>query len=391
MHLMPGEQTDVPAPLTVFFSYAHKDERLCRKLEKHLSLLRQQGLITEWHDRRIMPGTDWAHVIDTHLMTAQVILLLISPDFLASDYCYGVEMQRALEQNAQGSAQVIPIMLRPVDWKNAPFAFLQCLPRDAKPITQWKNQDEALMTVAKDIRSVIEQHHTPTTLLPSPAPSAPRAFSSYVQEDAGLVQRQKQREWAFVRKKIVGQRMATCMVDILRLCCVRWSSSAYSSNVSRYNEFVNIAQVHFTDMRSSLEGLALDAEPSDYEFARKMELHIGWIIDKIGTKPEFPQEPLQAVYSIVLETHAAIYQFLVVESIVHKILKLVAEIEPSILHKTSIDDMNKFFSRRMAAQNELLKLQERNSSSVRGIWFDVDQELGLGYFVIDSILLRGRA
>ncbi len=84
---MPGEQKDALAPLMVFYSYAHEDERLRRKLEKHLSLLRQQGMITEWNDRQILPGTDWAHVIDTHLMTAQIILLLISPDFLASDYC----------------------------------------------------------------------------------------------------------------------------------------------------------------------------------------------------------------------------------------------------------------------------------------------------------------
>ena len=386
---MSTEQAGAPSPATVFYSYAHEDERLRRKLEKHLSLLRRQGLITESYDRQIVPGTDWASVIDTHLMTAQVVLLLISPDFLASDYCYGVEMQRALERHLQGSAQVIPIMLRPVDWKNAPFAFLQCLPRDAKPITQWKNQDEALVTVAKEIRSVIEQHHTPVALPLSPTPFAPRAFSSSAQEDAGPEQRQKQREWAFVRRKIVGQRMAACMVDILRLCCVRWSSRAYSSNVSRYGEFVNIAQMHFADVRSSIEGLALGAEPSDYEFARKMELRLGWIIDKIGIKPEFSQEPPQAVYSIVLETHAEIHQFLVAESIIHRISKLVAEIEPSILDKTSIDDMNKFFFRRMVAQNELLKLQGRNSSSVRGIWFDVDQELALGYFVIDSILLRG--
>ena len=204
-----------------------------------------------------------------------------------------------------------------------------------------------------------------------------------------LTQRQKQREWAFVRK-IVGQRMATCMVDILRLCCVRWSSSAYRGNVSRYGEFVHTAQTHFADLRSSIEGLALGAEPGAYEFARKMELRISWIIDKIETKPEFPQGPPPEVYSVVLDTHAKIHQFLVAGSSIPKISKIVAEIEPSILDKTSINDMNKFFSKRMAAQDELLKLQERNSSSVQGIWFDVDQELALGYFVIDSILLRGR-
>jgi len=101
-----GEQHDGTPPVIVFYSYAHEDERLRRKLEEHLSLLRQQGMITGWYDRQILPGTDLAHVIDTHLMTAQVILLLISPDFLASDYCYGIEMQRALERHEAGEAVV---------------------------------------------------------------------------------------------------------------------------------------------------------------------------------------------------------------------------------------------------------------------------------------------
>jgi hypothetical protein len=79
-------------------------------------------IVTSWHDRLILPGTDWAHVVDAHLMEAQVILLLISPDFLASDYCYGVEMQRAIARHATQEAQVIPILLRPVDWEDAPFA-----------------------------------------------------------------------------------------------------------------------------------------------------------------------------------------------------------------------------------------------------------------------------
>src|SRR5713226_3459022 len=156
-------------PIELFYSYSHRDELLRKRLEKHLSALRQQGVITEWHDRKIVAGTDWKQSIDAHLMTAAVILLLISPDFLASDYCYGVEMQRALARQAAGETQIIPILLRPVDWESAPFASLPCLPRDGKPITQWKNQDEALVTVAKGLRAVIEQIHPPVTHPSSPA------------------------------------------------------------------------------------------------------------------------------------------------------------------------------------------------------------------------------
>ncbi len=161
---MPGSST----PVEVFYSYAHEDEALRNEFEKHLSLLRRQGLIADWHDRHILPGNDWSQAIDEHLERASVILLLISADFLASDYCYGLEMQRALERHQAKEARVIPILLRPVDWNNAPFAHLQALPTGAKPITTWSNQDEAFMNVAAGIRRVIED-------LSSLAASAPRA------------------------------------------------------------------------------------------------------------------------------------------------------------------------------------------------------------------------
>src|SRR5437868_1226039 len=138
-----NEQSAAPSPITVFYSYAHADERLRQQLEIHLGLLRQQRIIAEWHDRQIGAGTDWAQEIDTHLSTARVILLLISPDFLASDYCYGVELQRALQRDAANEARVIPILLRPVaDWEKAPFARLAVLPTNARPITTWRNRDQ---------------------------------------------------------------------------------------------------------------------------------------------------------------------------------------------------------------------------------------------------------
>ena len=126
MHEQQGNQK---APLSVFISYAQEDEHLRQQLDAHLSMLRRQGWIADWHDRRIVAGSEWERAIDQHLETASIILLLISPAFLASDYCYGIEMQRALERHASNKVCVIPILLRPVDWANAPFAALQCLPQ----------------------------------------------------------------------------------------------------------------------------------------------------------------------------------------------------------------------------------------------------------------------
>jgi hypothetical protein len=130
--------TEALAPIEIFCSYAHEDETWLQKLETHLSLLKRQGLISFWHDRLITPGTDWAGVIDTHLETASIVLLLVSADFFASDYCYGIEMKRALERQEAGEARVIPILVRSADWTEAPFAHLQPLPTDARPIVSWR-------------------------------------------------------------------------------------------------------------------------------------------------------------------------------------------------------------------------------------------------------------
>jgi hypothetical protein len=116
------------------FSYAHKDEALRDELAKHLALLKYQGIITTWHDRNITAGTEWAQAIDTNLNTADILLLLISANFLASDYCYDTEMQRALERHHDGEARVIPILLKPCDWEGAPFGKLQACPLLTVPV-----------------------------------------------------------------------------------------------------------------------------------------------------------------------------------------------------------------------------------------------------------------
>lgn len=114
-------------------------------------------MIAGWHDRRIAAGTEWAGEIDKHLNSALIILLLISPDFLSSDYCYDLEMKRAMERHERGEARVVPVILRPVYWGDAPFGKLQALPENAKAITTWSNRDEAFKDVAIGIKKVVEE------------------------------------------------------------------------------------------------------------------------------------------------------------------------------------------------------------------------------------------
>lgn len=168
-----------PGPVKLFFSYAHRDEEMRDQLATHLSLLVRQGIVAEWHDRRIQAGSDFAAEIDRNLNESQIVLLLISADFLASDYCYGVEMASALERHEKGTAIVVPIILRPCDWQPAPFGRLQALPRDGKPITTWADRDEAFASIAASIRlacldvtqSSYQRPQEPTGSSPQPAPS----------------------------------------------------------------------------------------------------------------------------------------------------------------------------------------------------------------------------
>ena len=135
----------------------HEDEWLRNEMQAHLTLLQRIGLITQWNDREIGAGVEWEDELSENLERADVILFLVSADFLASDYCYNVEMDRALQRHDSGEARAIPIILRSCIWKSAPFARLQVLPRSAKPVIEWDQRDSAWKDVAKGIKQAVEK------------------------------------------------------------------------------------------------------------------------------------------------------------------------------------------------------------------------------------------
>ena len=146
---------------TVFISYSHKDKSFVNGLIRHLDNLRRQQVISAWYDGDIVAGTEWRASIMSHVNTDQIILLLISADFMHSDFCYSVEMERAIERHEAGEARVIPILLRPTDFEGAPFAKLQMLPSEAKAISLWPDRDAAFLNVVKGIRKAIKDLQTP--------------------------------------------------------------------------------------------------------------------------------------------------------------------------------------------------------------------------------------
>ena len=141
----------------LFYSYAREDENLRNQMEPHLKLMQRQGLIETWHDRRIDAGEEWENKIDENLERADIILLLVSADFIASDYCFEKEMTRALERHAKGEARVIPVILRDVNWKNAPFAKLEALPKDGEAVSKWPDRDTAWRNVSEGVERVVER------------------------------------------------------------------------------------------------------------------------------------------------------------------------------------------------------------------------------------------
>lgn len=162
-----------PKPAEIFFSYSHKDEPFRKQLETHLSMLCRQELIKPWHDRMITAGDEWKGQIDDNLNSADIVLLLVTANFLASDYCYDIEMKRAMERHEVGEARVIPIILTPVEgWMYSPFAKLQVLPKDGKPVTKWDDRDEAFVNVAQGIRKAIDSGESASSNVSAVYPSS---------------------------------------------------------------------------------------------------------------------------------------------------------------------------------------------------------------------------
>lgn len=143
--------------LNVFVSYSHADEILKEELLKHLTPLKRINLIDEWHDRKLKPGDEWDKSISENLKSADIVLLLVSIDFINSKYCYDIELEKALELHDSKNTTVIPVILRSCIWHYTPFAKLQALPKDARAVSAWPDRDEALANVAEGVRQVAEQ------------------------------------------------------------------------------------------------------------------------------------------------------------------------------------------------------------------------------------------
>lgn len=247
---------------SVFFSYSHADEALRDQLEKQLSILRRQGVIETWHDRRIGAGEEIDKAISENLTSADIILLLISPDFINSDYCYDREMTVAMERHERGDAVVMPVILRACQWHGAPFGKLNATPPDGRPITQAVDRDQAFLEVANAVqvaakkvggRRVVPPARTDPVLIiprdPSPATSfGPR--SSNLRMTKTFSDRDKDRfkheAFEFLAKFFensldeLQKRNSSIEGDFRRIDANRFAASAYRGGkaLSRCTVFI---------------------------------------------------------------------------------------------------------------------------------------------------------
>jgi hypothetical protein len=200
----------MPDPVQIFVSYAHEDDAHRERLEQVLRPLQREFGLECFTDRAIVPGQDWSQEIDARLRDADLILLLVSDAFLASDYIHGVEMRVALEEQREDSTRIIPVIVRACDWTTAPFAAFQALPRDGRAVASWPNTDEAWADVARGLRKAVERilarHDAGFEELAYPAEVAARGGGTSLAGNAGEVLR--------FLESLIGSQRTTLAVQL---------------------------------------------------------------------------------------------------------------------------------------------------------------------------------
>lgn len=281
-----------PAPVSLFYSYAHEDEKLRCDLERHLKILQHRGLIQPWHDRAIVPGALWDAEIHQQLAQADLVLLLLSSYFMGSDYILGVELKTALRRAAEGSATVVPILLRPLDLEGldsddlplAPLLQRQGLPRDLKAVTSWRQREEAWVSVSKGLRSTVADIQARRSSAPAaPLPAAPQTQAMFgtaalapladplldaVLDNAaaGILAAQQARGGPAPSTAAL-QRQALALIDGDHLPRVLWVDDHPEGNLAEADMLARL-QIELVQVRSTEEALArLRSDPEPFDLA----------------------------------------------------------------------------------------------------------------------------
>ena len=221
--------------MKAFISYSRKDEAALERLHIHLAVLRREGRINEWFDREILAGGEIDAEIAERLESSELFLLLVSPDFLASDYCVEREMGRALKRHRSGEAKVVPIIVEPCDWSSTPLRNLKALPSEGNPISEWTNENTAYLDIVQELRRVLEAEEMPRAAEQEEATIQPESsrsrFRRYrVKRDFDEIDRSDFRQTAFAAIRDCFER-AVAEIDAIEDLRGRFVSLVPHTNV----------------------------------------------------------------------------------------------------------------------------------------------------------------
>ncbi len=176
---------DKAKPVSLFCSYSHDDEPLRNKLGEHLVALERAGLIEVWHDRNMLPGADLDNEIAQKLRTADVIVVLMSSSFIQSQYCYDIEFANAIERHNKGEARVLPVILRPCQWKMTPLKDILAMPTDGVPVVEWANHDSAFNDIVDGVKKLAQEIQSKGISAAGPAAAGAKSIACQPAENAG--------------------------------------------------------------------------------------------------------------------------------------------------------------------------------------------------------------
>lgn len=300
-------------PVTLFYSYAHEDEPLRDELQDHLMILERRGVVRSWHDRAIVPGHDWSREIDEHLRQADVVLLLISKDFIASDYIMGAELHLAMERQRTGDAAVIPILLRQVDLQpedaaDMPFVNLlkpQGLPKDLKPVTSWPNRDEAWTNVASGLRATVNEirsrrpasrsDNRDTVAAGSVAPIESPLLAHVVDDFTRRIDQANTAKGGAALDEREVRSQARRLIDLPESKRVLWVDDHPENNAAEAGALAKL-QIEVAAVRSTDEALARLSETSGHGF--------DLVISDWGRSAEGPLAGLRFLTAMRMRSHA---------------------------------------------------------------------------------------
>jgi hypothetical protein len=271
--------------MKAFISYSHRDSAMLDRLHTHLSMLRREGGIAEWHDRKILAGARVDQEISKQLDDCQIFLALVSPDFLASGYCFDKEMSRAIYRHESGELIVVPVILEPCDWLASPLKQFKAVPKDGKPITGWTNENAAWLDVVTELRRMVQSARTDeftSTKVPAPTPQREGTRNKYrVKQTFDQVDREDFRRSAFdvIRDFFEGSCREIDGVEGLRGRYESMGPSAFTCTVvNRLMKSRSDGTAHIT-LRSGTDSMLGDISWSFSPRARENTAHGGFRVD----------------------------------------------------------------------------------------------------------------